>query len=193
MGPSYEWLYQKINKDSLRETHYTLTPFEIISTLPANTYKTVCDAWNGYHSMPLAEESRDATTFITKWGRYRYKRAPQGFHASGDAYTHRFDNITQGFKRVKRCVDDSILWDDSIEESFWHTYEYLKTCSDNGIVFNPEKFHFAKKTCEFAGFQITPDGYKPPESILNAIRDFPVPTSITDVRSWFGLINQVPH
>ena len=185
--------YQKINKDSLRETHYTLTPFEIVSTLPTNTYKTVCDAWNGYHSMPLAEESRDATTFITKWGRYRYKRAPQGFHASGDAYTHRFDNITQGFKRVKRCVDDSILWDDSIEESFWHTYEYLKTCSDNGIVFNPEKFHFAKKSCEFAGFQITPDGYKPPESILNAIRDFPVPTSITDVRSWFGLINQVSH
>ena len=92
---------QKLNNATRRETHYTPTPFEIVSTIPTNTYKTVLDAWNGYHSMPLAEESRDATTFITKRGRYRYKRAPQGFHASGDAYTHRFDNITKDFDRVK--------------------------------------------------------------------------------------------
>lgn len=28
---------------------------------------------------------------------------------------------------------------------------------------------------------------------LDAIRDFPTPTNITDVRSWFGLINQVSY
>ena len=28
---------------------------------------------------------------------------------------------------------------------------------------------------------------------MDAIRDFPTPTSITDVRSWFGLVNQVAH
>ena len=93
----------------MRETHFTPTPFDIVSQVPSNKYKTVLDAWNGYHSLPLAKESRDATTFITEWGRYRYKRAPQGFHASGDAYTRRFDDITSKFERVSRCVDDSIL------------------------------------------------------------------------------------
>ena len=184
---------QELKKATHRETHYTPTPFEIVSTTPTNTYKTVLDAWNGYHSMPLSEESRDATTFITKWGRYRYKRAPQGFHASGDAYTHRFDNITKDFERVNRCIDDSLLWDVNIGKSFWHTYDYLKHCSDNGIVFNEEKFQFAEETCEFAGFEVTPTGYKPPERILNSIRDFPTPKSTTDVRSWFGLVNQVSY
>ena len=112
---------QELKKATRRETHYTPTPFNIVSTTPANTYKTVLDAWNGYHSLPLSEDSKDATTFITKWGRYRYKRAPQGFHASGDAYTHRFDNITKDIERVKRCVDDSLLWDVNIKDSFWHT------------------------------------------------------------------------
>ena len=184
---------QELKKATLRETHFTPTPFNIVSTTPPNTYKSVLDAWNGYHSLPLSEESRDATTFITKWGRYRYKRAPQGFHASGDAYTHRFDNITSHIERVKRCVDDSLLWDVNIEDSFWHMHEYLKHCSDNGIVFTTKKFIFAEKTCEFAGFELTPTGYKPPERILNAIRDFPTPKTITDMRSWFGLINQVSH
>ena len=28
---------------------------------------------------------------------------------------------------------------------------------------------------------------------MDAIKNFPVPESITDVRSWFGLVNQVSH
>ena len=184
---------QKLKEATLRETHHTPTPFDIVSTVPPDKYKTVLDAWNGYHSLPLAEESKDATSFITEWGRYRYLRAPQGFHASGDAYTRRFDDITSSFERVSRCIDDSILWDDSIEECFWHAYEYLKHCSDNGIVFNVEKFVFAEKTCEFAGFELTPSGYRPPKRILDAILGFPVPKTPTDVKSWFGLVNQVAY
>jgi hypothetical protein len=153
----------------------------------------VLDAWNGYHSVPLSPAARDSTTFITEWGRYRYLRAPQGFHASNDGYTKRFDDITTDFPRVARCIDDSLLWDDKIATSFWHTLQYIRLCSNNGIVFNPEKFCFAKNEVEFAGFDITLNGYKPSKRLLKAIADFPTPTNITGVRSWFGLVNQVSY
>ena len=39
--------------------------------------------------------------------------------------------------------------------------------------------------------EITMDTVRPCKRHLDAIRDFPTPTSITDVQSWFGLINQV--
>ena len=182
---------QRLNKATLRETHHTASPFELVSTIPSGKVKTVLDAWNGYHSLPLAQSARDATTFITEWGRYRYCRAPMGFHASGDAYTRRFDDVTKEQVRVKRCVDDSILWDDDIEASFWHTFEYLKICGDNGIVFNIKKFQFGQDTVEFAGFDVTTDGYKPSRKLLEAITRFPSPQSTTDIRSWFGLVNQV--
>ena len=184
---------QHLKEATLRETHYTQTPFDIVSATPCGTLKTVLDAWNGYHAVPLAESAKDATTFITEWGRYRYCRAPQGFHASGDAYTRRFDDITQKFKRVARCVDDSLLWDTSIEEAFWHTFDYLKHCADNGIVFNEEKFVFAEEVCEFAGFELTQDGYRPPKRVLDSIRNFPILEKLTDLRSWFGLVNQVAY
>ena len=184
---------QKLKEITLRETHHTPSPHDVVSSIPPNTYKTVADAWNGYHSLLLAEESKDATTFITQWGRYRYRRAPQGFHASGDAYTRRFDDITKAFTNVSRVVDDSLLHDDSIESAFWHACDYLKHCSDNGIIFNADKLVFAQEECEFAGFELTKDGYRPPNRIIEAIRNFPTPTCPTDVRSWFGLINQVAY
>ena len=46
---------------------------------------------------------------------------------------------------------------------------------------------------EFAGFDVTEDGYRPTQRIINSIRDFPIPKKITDIRSWFGLINQVGY
>ena len=184
---------QRLNDATLRETHHTPSPFNVVSTIPTKTWKTVLDAWNGYHSLPLHESTKKSMTFITEWGRYRYCRAPMGYHVSGDAYTRRFDDITRGQPRVARIVDDSILWDPDIAESFWHTFDYIKLCSDNGIIFNKDKFQFCQTTVEFAGFELFEDGYRPLKKILSAIRDFPVPKCITDVRSWFGLINQLAY
>ena len=184
---------QKLNNATFRETHHTPSPFDLVSTIPTNTWKTVLDAWNGYHSLALDESTKDATTFITEWGRYRYCRAPMGFHVSGDAYTRRFDDITVDQPQVVRVVDDSLLWDKTIRAAFWHTFDYLKQCSDNGIVFNKEKFEFAKESIDFAGFEITKDGYKPIKKILEAIQSFPTPKNITDMRSWFGLVNQLSY
>jgi hypothetical protein len=55
----------------------------------------------------------------------------------------------------------------------------------SGVTLNLEKFRFARDSVEFAGFEITPTTVKP------AIQDFPTPKNLTDVRSWFGLVNQV--
>ena len=114
---------QHLNIATYRETHHMASPFDQASVIPPHTKKTILDAWNGYHSLPVDNLSKEATTFITEWGRYSYRRAPQGFHAPGDAYNRRFDDITMDIPRKTKMVDDSLLWDNSIEDAFWHTLE----------------------------------------------------------------------
>ena len=46
---------------------------------------------------------------------------------------------------------------------------------------------------DFAGFRIKADSVEPLPKYLDAIREFPTPASLTDIRSWFGLVNQVSH
>ena len=185
--------YQQLNQCTVREIHHTPSPINLVSTIPAGKVKTVLDAWNGFHSMELAQESRPATRFITEFGCYQYCRGHQGWHGTGDAYTKRFDDITSNEKRYIRITDDGLLWDDDIEKAFWHTFDHLKVCAEHGIVFNRDKFKFARDVVDFAGFEVNMEGYKPADRTLSAIKDFPSPKNITDIRSWFGLVNQVAY
>ena len=184
---------KSLNKASARQTHATESPFSQAVSVPKHMFKTVLDAWEGFHSVPLAEEDRHYTCFITPFGRYRYKNCPQGFLASGDSYTSRYDNIVAGFGNFTKCVDDTLLWDKTVEEAFQRTCSYLNLCSSNGIIFNKKKFVFCQKQVEFLGFEITEDSVRPASAYLEAIQQFPTPQDITGIRSWFGLVNQVAY
>ena len=171
----------------------TESPFHLARRVPKNSWKTVTDTWNGYHSVPLRLSDRHLTTFITPFGRWRYTRAPQGFLSSGDGYNRRFDAILSSFDRKERCVDDIIHHDSDLEQHWWRTIDLLSLLGEAGVVVNPEKFQFASKCVDFAGFRISESTVEPLPKYLDAIRDFPSPTSTTDIRSWFGLVNQVAN
>ena len=172
----------------MRETHHTQSPFHQARSVPSGKKKTVIDAWNGYHSIPLHKDDFHLTTFITPWGRYRYKVAPQGYLASGDSYTRRYDQVVAesavSHNDYTKCVDDTLIWTDTIEENFHRTVEWLDMCGQYGITLNTDKFVFAKDEVEFVGFQITASSVRPSQKYLQAITDFPKPRNITDFPAW---------
>lgn len=106
------------------------------------------------------------------------------------AYTRRYNEVIKDIPHRVKCVDDTLLYDNNIKESFYHTWDYLTLCAEKGIVINADKFQFCRDTVNFAGLTITPTGIAPSSHILSAIRDFPTPTNISGARCWFGLVNQ---
>ena len=97
------------------------------------------------------------------------------------------------FERNKRCVDDTIHYDSDLQTHWWRTIDFLIRVGQAGIVLNAEKFHFARRIVDFAGFRISDETIETLPKYMDAIRDFPTPTSTTDIRSWFGLVNQVAN
>ena len=55
--------FQAVNDCSPRQTHHTVTPWHLVTSIPEGVKKTTFDCWHGYHSLELAtEEDREATT-----------------------------------------------------------------------------------------------------------------------------------
>ena len=181
--------FSPLNDQSLRQCHPTAPPLQQASTVPKNTKKSTVDAWNGFHSVQIREEDRHLTTFLTPWGRYRYKTAPQGYKVSGDAYTARYDKITVDVKNMRRVIDDTLLYEYDVEKSFRQVAEYLTLVGNNGIILNPDKFTFAADEVSWAGVKISKEKVAPLEDHVLAIRQFPTPKNIMDMRSYFALVN----
>ena len=95
-SPRWTVDFKAVNNAAPRQTHPVILPFQQAASVPPGTYKTCLDAWEGYHSIPIEETDRYITTFVTPFGRFRYKVLPQGFLAANDAYCERYDKITRG-------------------------------------------------------------------------------------------------
>ena len=184
--------FGQLNQVCIRESSPNQYPLDIVSNIPAKSYKTVADAYHGYYQVLLDEESRKLTGFINEFGVYRFLRAPQGLISSGDGYSARYGEILADLERIQRIIDDTILHDKSVKESFYHTFDFLNTCLANGVTLNPKKFLFCRRKLDFAGYTLDWDSFYPSSDTVDAIAKFPMPNppTVTDIKAWFGLVNQ---
>ena len=83
------------------------------------------------------------------------------------------DRLLEHVERKRRCIDDTLLFDNTIEEAFFRACEFLDLCGKNGVVLSPKKFQFAEETVDFVGFTVTSSGFSPPRSSWQASWTFP--------------------
>ena len=182
---------QGLNKHVMRPTHPFPTGKEILANIPKDSKVfAVFDCLKGYWQIELAEESKPYTTFLTEFGRFRYLRAPMGLNASGDEFCLRTDRAIADLQGTKKLVDDILLFAPSHEVLLERIIALFKRCQTHGITLSKSKFQYGEEV-RFSGYIVNAKGYKPDPAKLTAIRDFPAPTNLTNMRSFFGLTNQI--
>ena len=183
----------KLNSSVRRELYQTNTPAECVASIIASEARwfAVFDAQKGYHQCPLDVASQPLTTFITPFGRYMYLRAPYGVCSISEHYNRRMDECFEGIPGIERLVDDVIVYGRTQEELIQRTRQLLQRCREKGVSLNRQKIQFMKQEAKFAGFIVSKDGYRLDPALTEAIASFPTPTDITDLRSFFGLANQL--
>lgn len=185
--------FSKLNKYVKRERFQSPTPQEAVADIAASKakYFTKFDALSGYWQCPLAEECQPLTTFITPYGRYMFKRAPFGLCSISEHYNRRMSEALEGIPQVRRITDDFIAYDDTYSGHVQHVRQILQRCVERRISLNLPKFHFGRQEIDFAGYMLSQQGYCIDPQITKAVHDFPRPATITDLRSFFGLANQL--
>ena len=184
--------YTRLNSQVARPTHPSPTPHDAVRNISsAAKFFTTADALHGYWQMDLAEEDRHLTTFITPYGRFQHCRGPMGFSATGDAYCLRGDMALQGISNCVKVVDDILLTDEDLPSHLQRIHKVLSRCRQYGITLNKDKFVVAASKAKFCGYILSHDGISADPEKVSAIRDFPTPSNVTDLRSFMGLVNQL--
>ena len=184
--------FSKLNRYVIRPVNPQPTPWETVRNLPKGIkHFAVFDALKGYHQIPLTDESKDLTAFMTPFGRFRYLRLAFGLNSAGDVFTLRYGNAIDKATDGLRATEDTLIRGSTTNELVSNTRKFFDACRENGITLNMRKIQWDKKEVLFGGFLLDPSGYRLDPVLNKALLEFPVPTSPTDVRSFFGLSNQL--
>lgn len=182
----------RLNKFVKRPAHPVRTPRDAVAEVDgASRFFSALDASDGYFQIALKPSCQHLTTFATPWGRYRFFRAPQGLNCSGDEYNRRQDAAFAGLKDYVRVVDDLLLFHRTFPAHVAGLCEVLSAARRARITFNPSKFQFALDQLMWVGYHIRQGGYEVDPEKLRGISDFPRPKSVTELRSFFGLVEQL--
>ena len=82
---------------------------------------------------------------------------------------------------------DILVYSRGEEEHSKHLHEVLSVLAQEQLYGNLEKCHFYSPQVKFLGYMVSAEGIQVDEEKIKAIREWPTPMSIRQVRSFHGM------
>ena len=148
----------------------------IFATLPGGRLFSKLDLAHAYQQLDLDEHVQEVLTINTHRGLYRYTRLPFGVSSAPAMFQTVLEHILRGLNRVRCRLDDIFL----NEKSEW---EHLKLLDEVLTRLEQSSVKLKKSKCVF------PQGVHPLADKIEAIRNAPRPTDVSQLKSYLGLLN----
>ena len=142
-----------------------------------------------FHQVPIKKEDIPETEFCTKYGLYEYLTIPMGL-SNSPALLQRLMQIILGQLQWHSCLiylDDVLIFGSSFEEHMQRLEEVLSRIRDAGLKLKLEKCQLLQSSVNFLGHTISAAGVLPNPENLAKVKQWPTPTTPTQVRQILGL------
>ena len=146
--------FHPLNENVLREVHPLPKVDETLASLAGATIFSKLDANCGFWQIPLSEESRSLTTFITPFRRYAFNKLPFGICSAPEHFQHRMNQILSGHEGTLCHIDDVLIFGKTQQEHDACLYSALAQIQSAGLTLNAGKCEFTKSEIKFLGHVI---------------------------------------
>jgi len=181
--------YRPLNLQTRRDAFPMPLVDDVISQLGKSAWFSALDLQSGFWQIKMAPEDVGKIALITKSRLYEWNVMPFDLKNVTNTFTQTMAEVFKdvGDSFLKIFVDDlnihNIAWQDHLQ----HLGTVLSRLREVNLKLNPSKCCFAAGSIVFLGHVVSREGTKPDPNKIDDVRKFPVPTNITNVRSFLGL------
>ena len=181
--------YRALNKITVKNRYPLPRIEELLDRLHGARYFSKIDLHSGYHQIRVREADIAKTAFVTRYGSFEYLVMPFGLCNAPATFQRIMNTILRDGldKFVLVFLDDILIFSRTKEEHERHIRTILERLRIEKFFGRLKKCDFFKTEVEYLGFDVGAYGIKPSLSKVQAVADWPVPTSVKDVRSFLGL------
>jgi hypothetical protein len=164
---------------------------EVLDSLRDCLYFALIDLSAGYHQIPMKPEDIEKVAFATRGGLWEFVVMPEGVVNGPATFQRYMEKVLIGLvgRIVWVYIDDIIVHGRTWEEFVENLYKVLERLASWGLTAKARKTKIGFKEIKVLGHIVGNGVIKPNPDKVKAIRNYPVPNSQRELRSFIGLVN----
>ncbi|XP_065908993.1 uncharacterized protein [Dysidea avara] len=166
---------------------------DLLDQLGKSKYFSTLDLKSGYWQIKVSDDSQEKTAFITHKGLFEFRVMPFGVTNAPAVFQRLMQRVLSGLQTsstvefVSVYLDDVIVFSETLQDHIKHLRAVFDRLRKAGLMLNPSKCKLLSKEVEYLGHIVTPCGLQPNNRNLEAVRNFPQPTTLKQLRQFLGL------
>ena len=183
--------YRALNSATIKNSYPLPRIDELLDRLHGASVFSKIDLRSGYHQIRIHTEDIPKTAFRTRYGLYEFTVLPFGLCNAPATFQRLMNDVFRPHLDdfVLVYLDDVLIYSKTPEEHLRHLRQVFDLLRLHRLHGKLSKCEFGVHTITFLGHVLSADGIHPDPSKVSAIKDWPTPGSVADLRSFLGLSN----
>ena len=183
---------RKLNAHTIKDAYSLPRIEDSLDTLNGSCIFTSIDLKVGYWQVELEEKSIPLTAFtVGPLGFFECSRMPFGLTNAPATFQHLMETCL-GDLHLNWCIiylDDVILFSKTPKEHIERLEAVFQKISEAGLKLKPSKCEFFRSRIHYLGHIVSKNGIETDPKKIEAIKNWPVPRTVHDIRSFLGFTN----
>lgn len=181
--------YRAVNELTKRDRHPLPLIQDCFDQLGGAVIFSKFDLQQGFHQMKIDDNDVEKTAFGTRYGHYEWLVMPFGLANAPSTFQRMMNDILREYLDdfVQVYLDDILVYSKSEEEHLIHVAKVLEALEKAELKISGKKSVLCATEMQFVGHLISKDGIRVMPDKVEAIKEWPRPENVYDVRAFLGL------